>query len=221
MAKIPASGAAASFEQIIGWPYESPGSNNKNGIDCSGAWVRCYQQYGKSVYHGSNTIYRKYCTQTSAIASEADLRVGMAIFKNRFDGKEPSQYQGDGIGNMYHIGCVTQINPLRIVHATTPVAKVDYNTNNNWTHWGLMNEVEYSDAPGPTPTPDAEVVYTAKVTTDSGSLNMRTAPDLSASLILQIPRNALVDVLQDDTVWLRVRYQGKSGYSMMKFLRKA
>lgn len=28
----------------------------------------------------------------------------MAVYKNRNDGKEPLDYVGDGIGNMYHVG---------------------------------------------------------------------------------------------------------------------
>ena len=44
------------FNEIIGWPYVSPGTNDENGIDCSGAFVRAYRAAGKNIYHGSNRI---------------------------------------------------------------------------------------------------------------------------------------------------------------------
>ncbi len=48
------------FAEIVGWPYVSPGTNDRNGIDCSGAFVRAYKMAGKSIYHGSNRIERVF-----------------------------------------------------------------------------------------------------------------------------------------------------------------
>ena len=48
------------FNEIIGWPYASPGTNDENGIDCSGAFVRAYRAAGKNIYHGSNRIERVF-----------------------------------------------------------------------------------------------------------------------------------------------------------------
>jgi len=126
----------AAFEEIIGWPYASPGTNDRNGIDCSGAFVRAYRLQGAGIYHGSNTIYRKHCSAVGPTKG-AKLEPGMAVFKHRSDGKEPSQFRGDGIGNLYHIGLVTSVNPLRIVHATTPAAKAD-STLGQWSRWGRL-----------------------------------------------------------------------------------
>lgn len=219
MSKIPAASAAKLFEEIIGWPYASPGTNDQRGIDCSGAWVRVYKAFGESVYHGSNTIYRKHCAATGAIASALDLSVGMAVFKNRRDGKEPAQYHGDGIGNMYHIGCVTGVSPLRIVHATTPVAKLD-TAASAWTHWGRMDRVVYDGAPedpgGSTPTPE----FQAKVTTQSSPLNLRKEASTSAALLGELPRGAVVQVLTDPGEWLYVEYKGLRGYASARYLKK-
>lgn len=89
MSKILALEAARLFEQIIGWPYVSPGTNDQLGIDCSGAWVRVYRAYGLQIDHGSNSIYRKFCSQTGALTSVSQLQVGMAVFKHREDNQEP------------------------------------------------------------------------------------------------------------------------------------
>ena len=148
MSKITSTQIKNDFEEIVGWIYVSPGTNDINGIDCSGAWVRCYKKHGYNILHGSNSIFRKECSSTGQITSKNDLKVGMMVFKNRFDGKEPEKYKNDGLGNFYHIGAVTSVNPLVITHATSPNAKQDkkFNANmNGWTHWGIGNKVEISD----------------------------------------------------------------------------
>ena len=131
-----------SFEEIIGWPYKSPGSSDERGIDCSGAFVRAYKAQGAKIYHGSNTIYREHLSEKGKIASAASLSPGMAVFKNRNDGGEPVKYLKDGIGNMYHIGLVASVNPIRIIHATPPIAKMDTKLG-NWTCWGRLKAVDY------------------------------------------------------------------------------
>ena len=63
-----------SARECLGWPYVSPGSNDRDGIDCSGLFVKVYRDQGASIYHGSNTIYRKYCRKTGRIESSAQLK---------------------------------------------------------------------------------------------------------------------------------------------------
>ena len=129
MAKIPARSAAAMFEETLDWPYKSPGVTDDRGktlgIDCSGEWVRVYRKYGLKLDHGSNSQFRRFCSQTGQITSPSDLRPGMAVFKLRewkADQKSHRDY-GTQPGDLYHVGCVTGINPLRIVHATPPTVK--------------------------------------------------------------------------------------------------
>ena len=71
----------ADFEACIGWPYASPGTNDERGIDCSGMFVRAFRLQGESIYHGSNTIWRRHLAQKGPIRSEGDLQPGMAVFK--------------------------------------------------------------------------------------------------------------------------------------------
>ncbi len=58
----------------------------------------------------------------------------------------------------------------------------------------------------------------ATVTTVRGSLNMREAPSDTARVVLQIPQYASVEAAVLDSVWCRIRYGGKEGYSMHSFL---
>ena len=128
------------FEQALGWPYESPGSNDEHGVDCSGLFVYAFRRQGARIYHGSNTIWRKYLTSKGRIQRESQLKKGMAVFKWREEG-DPQQ---DGLGNFYHIGLVTQTKPLRIIHASTNGMRVRAEDDaHGWTHWGALKGVQY------------------------------------------------------------------------------
>ena len=227
MSKIQAAQAAALFEEIIGWPYRSPGTNDARGIDCSGVWVRVYQRYGKKIYHGSNSQYRLHCGQKGPLAASTPLYVGMAVFKRRYDGQEPAQFRGDGLGNLYHVGCLTSISPVRVVHATTPVAKVDPGIG-AWTHWGLMTEVEYAGAPPAVPPPASSPVMPpvlspgeppvnppapglAIVNTQQSGLRLRKQPSLSGAPIAEMPKGSILTVVESVGGWTKVRYVDQRG----------
>ena len=87
---------------MVGWKYEW-GSAIQGCVDCSGAFVYAMKKFDLSIYHGSNTIWRKHLTEKAKIGEMA-LIPGMAVFKWRNDGKEPEQYRNDGEGNFFHIG---------------------------------------------------------------------------------------------------------------------
>ena len=59
---------------------------------------------------------------------------------------------------------------------------------------------------------------TAKVTTASGSLNMREDARSGARILLQIPQNAYVTLHSKQGDWCLVSYRGTTGYVMTKFL---
>lgn len=127
----------ADFEDCIGWPYKSPGTNDERGIDCSGMFVRAFRRQGGSIYHGSNTIWRKHLREKGAIASAKDLRPGMAVFK--WKEQTPAKFS-DNLGDFCHIGLVTSVSPLRIVHASTEGMKVKADSKiGKWKHWGVLS----------------------------------------------------------------------------------
>lgn len=151
-----------SFEESMGWPYVTPGTNDEHGIDCSGMFVRAFRQQGANIYHGSNTIWRKYMATQMNLTSVSQLVRGMAVFKWKADGAP----QNDGQGNFCHIGLVTSVNPLRIVHASTEGMRVKADTKlGKWKKGGLLADVDYgtdgSSAPNPQSTTPAPVVEMA------------------------------------------------------------
>lgn len=126
----------ADFEDCIGWPYASPGSNDERGIDCSGMFVRAYRLQGQRIYHGSNTIWRKHLAEKGRIESASDLQPGMAVFK--WKEETPAKFDDDE-GDFCHIGLVTSVNPLRIVHASTEGMKVKVDSKiGKWKYWGIL-----------------------------------------------------------------------------------
>lgn len=194
----------ASFEEIVGWPYVSPGTNDRNGIDCSGAFVRAYKAQGASIYHGSNRIVRAYCSDTFSITGADQLEPGMAVFKMRADGQEPAEYKPGGkyydpdlIGNYYHIGLVCGVSPLRIIHATTPVAKVD-TALGSWAWAAHLDAVDYGSTSKPQPSsPDSAWGTVAVV---SGGLNMRETAGPNGKYMLSIPNNSRIPILRTTAV---------------------
>lgn len=174
MGKINIDQLCRDFEACIGWPYVTPGTNDQRGIDCSGMFVRGYRLQGQRIYHGSNTIWRRHLGDKGRITSASDLRKGMAVFKWRPDG---GRHQ-DGEGNFQHIGLVTGVNPLRIVHASTDGMRVKADTKiGKWRYWGYLLAGDYPHAAAPIPAPaipDArQQAQTAVAATPMGQPTLR------------------------------------------------
>ena len=73
-------------------------------------------------------------------------------------------------------------------------------------------------SPTPSPQPVQPSGMSARVTTQSGSLNLRQAPNTSAKVLRTIPRNDMVSVQEQGAEWCHVAYDGTTGYVMTKFL---
>lgn len=69
----------------------------------------------------------------------------------------------------------------------------------------------------PTAPPAQELRY-ARVTTPSGSLNLRAFPQEGATVLRSIPQGAVIAVVQSNSSWSQVNYSGINGHVMTKFL---
>ena len=214
----------ASVEECLGWPYVSPGTNDARGIDCSGLFVKAYRDQGASIYHGSNTIYRKYCSEKGKLTNVSQLKPGMAVFK--WNPNTPEKFD-DGLGDFQHIGLVTGVNPLRIVHASSAAGCVTTDTKlGKWAYWGWLKDVAKTDTQ---PIPDdpyepmegdeEPMTEFATVIADSGStVNLRTKARSNAALVERVPIGARVEVLGICGSWTKVKFGSRTGYMMTKFL---
>ena len=212
----------ASVEECLGWPYVSPGTNDSRGIDCSGLFVKAYRDQGASIYHGSNTIYRKYCSEKGKLSSVSQLKPGMAVFK--WNPNTPEKFN-DGLGDFQHIGLVTSVNPLRIVHASSAAGCVTTDEKlGKWAYWGWLKDVAKTDSLPSIPAEPMEgdeepMAEFATVIADSGStVNMRTKAKSTAALVERVPIGARVEILGTCGSWTKVKFGSRTGYMMTRFL---
>ena len=210
----------ASAKQAMGWPYVSPGSNDANGIDCSGLFVKIYRDQGVSIYHGSNRIYRKYCNEKGRITSISQLQPGMAVFK--WKDRQPAGHN-DTLGDFHHIGLVVSGNPLRIIHASSAKGAVVEDTKlGQWMYFGKLKNVAYENGDDNMPeNENLDMEKFAVVTAESGSsVKMRAKPSTASSTYWDVPIGSTVVVTDKGETWSHIRYGSRSGYMMTKFLKE-
>lgn len=218
---------SASAEECLGWPYVSPGTNDRNGIDCSGLFVKMYRDQGTKIYHGSNTIFRQYCSETGKLTSVNQLQPGMAVFKRKdwTDADKSNRWYGTEPGNLSHIGYVVSVNPLRIIHASTGTMCVTTDSSiKKWAYWGKLKDVDYSDLPSPEPSPEPSpdpepITLTRKVYAENGKpVNLRYGPSLDKKILDEVPVGEIVTVSQISGRWSKVTWKKKTGWMMSTYL---
>jgi len=103
--------------------------------DCSGLFSWAFKQLGGYMYHGSDTMYRKYCANKGELkkgkrTDGATLKAGTAVFV--WNGTKYSHvglYVGDGIV-IEAMGTVSGVTTTKV-------------TASKWTHWGELQGVDY------------------------------------------------------------------------------
>ena len=107
--------------------------------DCSGLFVWAFKELGGSIYHGSNTIFKSYCSLTGKKGSK-DLLPGTAVFT----GTEQSKP---------HIGLFIGNNTVIEAKGTTAGVITSSLSDKKWTFWGELKDVHYEGQPEPTGKP--------------------------------------------------------------------
>lgn len=216
-----------SARECLGWPYVSPGTNDRNGIDCSGLFVKMYRDQGAKIYHGSNTIFRQYCSETGKLTSVNQLQPGMAVFKLKdwTDADKSNRWYGTEPGNLSHIGYVDSVNPLRIIHASTGTMCVTTDSSiKKWAYCGKLKDVDYSDSPSPEPSPEPSpdpepITLTRKVYAENGKpVNLRYGPSLDKKIMDEVPVGEIVTVSQISGRWSKVTWKKKTGWMISAYL---
>lgn len=207
------------------------GCDGSNGYcDCIGLPIGSLKRAGtkwKGI-HGSNYAARyRLHAKIKPIKAVSDLKVGQLVFKGKSDVSDlPSRYKKGGslyngdLTDYYHVGIVISINPLCILHMTTPTCKKDTKLG-KWGYYGDCVYVEVAGStPTPTPTPVPPEKVMAQVVASKGStVNMRKGAGLTYRIVERVPIGDYVEVLNDDgTEWTYVQYETKSGYMMDMFL---
>ncbi len=205
---VKASDLIREFQRMIGWKYEW-GAAREGCVDCSGAFAYAYKRLGGYMYHGSNTMWRKYTTEKGK-REDMTLVPGMAVFKWRKDGGPDSQ------GDFYHVGLYVgggQVIEAQGVSTGCVVSGID-----KWPYVARLKETIYDVQEG-----DEEplaIECRAKVVTESGKLNLRLSP--GGALLTRIPRHEEIDVIRWNASdgWALVVYNGTQGYASQEFLER-
>ena len=107
--------------------------------DCSGLFSWAFKKLGGTMYHGSDTMYRKYCVNKGELSKgkrtdQGVLKPGTAVFVwNGSNYSHVGLYVGDGI-------VIEAMGTLKGV-TTTKVSA------GKWTHWGELQGIDYSNNP--------------------------------------------------------------------------
>ena len=205
-------------------PEYKEGHDGSDGYcDCIGMCKGAIRRAGgdASGMSGTNYAARNTIRNLKKITASSELKIGDVVLKTRQPGDSgyalPDKYKnGTDLTDYYHIGTVTQQYPLNITHMTSPRAKIDTQLG-KWSHYGQLPQVDMEEAE-PLPDPEPEE-WTAKIWSENGGpVNLRKKPSLVGALIERIKVGENVDVLKYGADWCQVRWKGKTGYMMTKFL---
>ena len=180
--------------------------------DCSGLFYWAFKELGGYMYHGSNTMWDKYCTSQGKLSNGKridgkELKPGTAVFtlKNGSDRSHVGLYIGNG----------------KVIEASGTQAGVIITTisGGKWTYWGELKGVTYA-AKGKeeSKVPEDNTSNTKSALVIGTRLALRSAPSTSATVLMRVNTGERVQLL-DDTEWVKVKYQGKTGYMMAKYLQ--
>lgn len=95
--------------------------------------------------------------------------------------------------------------------------KTAYNGFSGYVMTSFLAFSGQSAASTPVPGREPASQY-AKVTTQSGSLNLRQSPSASAQVLRTIPQDETIPILEKGASWCKTSYGGDTGYVMTQFL---
>lgn len=220
-------------------PAYKNGASSLTECDCIGMDKYAYRECGVSFStSGTNYTIRNQVEDIHDVKSASDLSVGDVVFKYRKPGESGydlpakykpggNQYNGD-INDYYHIGTVKSVSPLQIIHMTTPTAKTDTKIGKwavaaKWKAQYIMDDTPTPEpAPDP-PMPDPDPVYDTAIVGNveidkRQNVNLRSRPSKLSKLIDRVPCGDAVTVLEAGDKWTKVRWNGKIGYMMSRYL---
>ena len=127
-----------------------------------------------SVYNwkGSNSMFRNHIRWRGTIEECKQkfgcIPQGAFMFIVKHDGGEVSRGYHDDLGNASHVGLYVDTSPLPVMDSQGNRG-VDYCKLNIFTHVGLMDMIDYSTSPEPTPRPEEEYIKAVHTLRDEDS----------------------------------------------------
>lgn len=242
---IPVNKLIALFQKMHQehWPYASPGSNDENGIDCSGAFVWAYDQFGENIYHGSNRIARQYVVELLPLS---EAKPGMAAFKARKPGEEyyalpqgymngGGQYNGD-LNDYYHIGLVDEDIAFVLNAKDKASGFTRSSIREGWDAVGYLTAVDYGQTEVSAPDDGIPVYdsleaaqadspvqadpytrYVRIVSPNEFNVKIREQPKKGAVTKYSVAAGTLFPYQGERDGFYKILYAGKSRYVLKEF----
>lgn len=173
--------------------------------DCSGLFRGAWRTLLKYRSGGATGIYNKWCFMTGTINTLPD-EPGIAVFRGT-----PN--------NMEHVGLY--IGGGEVIDArgsAKGVVRGTLESYGRWTHWGRLEDVDYSESEAESPATN-KVKWSATVRTKTGNgISLWDTPLKSAS-VQRVPEGAAVDVLYEaGNGFVLASYDGVLGYADAGYL---
>jgi uncharacterized protein YgiM (DUF1202 family) len=177
---------------------------NQKVYDCAGLVQAAFKQVGIKLASGASSAWSNTDWEESGDIGNMPQEKVVILYKKKDDG---SGMQHTGI----YLGDGTFIDARGSDEGVIgPNSLGSY----PWTDYGIPRGL-YDEEPLPTNFP-----YNAKVVASSGStVNMRSGPSKSDSVITKIKLGEIVQVNGIEGEWAQIEYNGQSGYMMTEFLR--
>ena len=232
--------------------YKQPGDGSNGVCDCIGLIIGAIRRMGLkwSGIHGSNYAARYQTVNLEYIEKESDLQLGDLVYKacepdgtvrkacnkgtltHKYDlpsrYKQGKPYYNGDMKDYYHVGTVTQINPLRITHMTSPHMKVDTNLNGGWNYHGKAKPIVNAASDKqeiingkPTPIPEPNIPIpddnskAIVVSSNGGTVKMREYPSTECRTWVKLPIGTKVTIIEPGEKWAKIDGGGKKGWYMM------
>ena len=103
----------------------------KRVADCSGLFSWAFKELGGYMYHGSNTMWNKYCTSKGKLQSGITIRPGTAVFLV------------NSAGSRHHVGLF--IGDDTVIEAKGTAFGVVTSKLSHWDEWGELPGVDYTN----------------------------------------------------------------------------
>ncbi|HMM01131.1 MAG TPA: peptidoglycan-binding protein [Bacilli bacterium] len=99
--------------------------------DCSGLFSWAFKELGGYMYHGSNTMWNKYCTSKGTLQSGITIRPGTAVFLV------------NSAGSRHHVGLF--IGDDTVIEAKGTAYGIVTSKLSHWDEWGELVGVDYTN----------------------------------------------------------------------------
>ena len=172
--------------------------------DCSGLFSWAFAQLGGYMYHGSNTMWDKYCSSQGELkkgkrTDGKELLPGTAVFTYN-KSKKKRGHVGLYIGGGWVIEAEGTINGVI-------KSKV---TNSKWVEWGELKGVEYKQ----------QLIPAGRAIVTGKDVALRQGPSAKTPVLTRVKIGSLVDI-SHVVGWTYVKYGSRFGFMMNDYISLA